>query len=211
MKNKLLLLGWSVLTWFRVPKRVIREIDATNKEVLQKEELWQPGGFIERQSALGALRFGKSYTMAYGGCGLIALYNALVALGSGPSCDSFLGLTADLQRKGVAWGGKYGTHPTAILKWLKKNCYAVKRLGISDADFAQNETEYNVFIVTVLNGPKLTHGMHTVCITKEQGKFTLHNGPKPGPHATLLEAVSASSNQGARAIYAMGIRRGDEV
>lgn len=207
MKNKLILWGWSVLTWFAVPRRIVGEIAAENRAVLQKEELWPQGGYIEQQAELEALRFGKSYTMAYGGCGLIALYNALVALGAQPSTEVFLELAADLQREGVAWGGKYGIHPKAIAGWLKKHDYTVKYLGISDEELVENEKKYHVFIVTVLNGAKLRYGMHTVCITRSEAGFEVHNGPAKGSFNTLLEAVRRSSRQGARAIYAMGVRK----
>lgn len=205
MKKSLILWGWSVLTWFGLSKQAIKANDEVNRAVLEKQELWPRGGYIERQSELSALRFGKSYTMAYGGCGLIALYNTLVALGKAPTGEVFLKLAADLQRRGAAWGGKYGIHPTSIKRWFKKHGIAVKRLKISEESFAQNETEYKVFVVTILNGAGLRNWVHTVCITRSEAGFEVHNGPSRGPFATLSEAVLRSSRQGATAIYAMGV------
>lgn len=207
MKNKLILWGWSVLAWFGLSGSCIAANEAANREVLKKEKLWTQGGYIERQSELGALRFGKSYTMAYGGCGLIALYNALVALGENPSNDVFLELAADLQRRGVAWGGKYGIHPAFIRRWFVRHGYRVRRILVSEEFFAKNEADYKVFVVTVLNGAGLKNWLHTVCITREEVGFVVHNGFSGEAFATLQEAVYGSSRQGATAIYAMGVGR----
>lgn len=205
MKNGLILLGWSVLAWFGLSKADIAANEAVNREVFKNEKLWPQGGYIERQSELGALRFGKSYTVAYGGCGLIALYNALLALGRDASDELFLEVAADLQRSGVAWFGKYGIHPSAIRHWLVRHGYLVKRLCISEESFAQNEENYKVFIVTVLNGTGLQNWVHTVCITRVEAGFVVHNGPFGEAFPTLQEAVHRSSRQGATAVYAMGV------
>lgn len=205
MKNGLILLGWAVLAWFGLSKADVAANEAVNREVLKKGKLWPYGGYIERQSELGELRFGKSFTMAYGGCGLIALYNALLALGRDASDELFLEVAADLQRSGVAWFGKYGIHPSALRRWLKKHDYCVKRLGVSEESFAQNEENYKVFIVTVLNGTGLQNWVHTVCITREEAGFVVHNGPYGEAFSTLAEAIKNSSRQGATAIYAMGV------
>ena len=206
MKKVLLLWGWSLLSLFGVSKGITQANYAANKEVLAKEKLWPQGGYIENQSKLHALKFGKAYTMAYGGCGLIAIYNTLVALGEKPSNDVFLELSADLERHGVAWGGKFGTHPAAIRRWFARHGYGVQRISVSEESFAQNETNYKVFVVKVLNGAGVKNGTHTVCITREATGFVVHNGPYSDVFATLAEAVCKSSRQGATAIYAMGVR-----
>ena len=205
MKKMLILWGWSVLSWFGVSKRVTQANHTVNKEVLIREKLWPQGGYIEKQSELEELRFGKAYTLAYGGCGLIALYNTLVALGEEPSNDIFLKLAEDLQRRGAAWGGKYGIHPTSIRRWFQKHGYKVQKIPVSEESFAKNEADYKVFVVTVLNGAGLKNWVHTVCITKETAGFVVHNGPYRESFATLFEAVKKSSRQGATAIYAMGV------
>jgi len=209
MKRILILWGWSVLAWFGVSKRLTQANHTVNKEVLTKEKPWSQGGYIEKQSELGALKFGKAYTMAYGGCGLIALFNTLVALGEKPSNEVFLKLSEDLQRRGAAWGGKYGIHPASIRRWFRKNGYRVRRIPVSEESFAQNEANYEVFVVTVLNGAGLKNWVHTVCITKEGAGFVVHNGPYSEAFSTLSEAVKKSSRQGATAIYAMGVGNRD--
>ncbi len=205
MKKTLILWGWSILSLFGVSKRTVEANHITNKEVFTKEKLWPQGGYIERQSELTALRFGKAYTIAYGGCGLIALYNTLVALGEKPSHDIFLELAKDLQRRGVAWGGKYGIHPAVIRRWFARHGYGVRRIPVSEESFAQNEADYKVFVVTVLNGAGLKNWLHTVCITKEESGFVVHNACYSDAFATLSEAVRKSSRQGATPIYAMGV------
>ncbi len=206
MKKTLILWGWSVLAWFGVNKRTVEASYTANKEILAKEKLWPQGGYIERQPELGALRFGKAYTMAYGGCGLIALYNTLVALGEKPSNDVFLELAADLQRRGAAWGGKYGIHPASIRRWLARHGYGVRRIPVSEEFFAKSEADYKVFVVTVLNGAGLKNWLHTVCITREEAGFVVHNASYSDAFSTLAEAVHKSSRQGATPIYAMGVR-----
>ncbi len=205
MRRILILLGWRILAWFGTSGKVVKDNEAANREVLNKQKLWPQGGYIEKQSELGDLKFGASYTMAYGGCGLIALYNTLVAFGKAPSYEVFLELAKSLQKRGVAWGGKYGIHPVFIRKWLKRRGYLVKRIPVTEESFDQNESDYKVFVVTVINGNELKNMVHTVCITKNESGFTVHNGSYRTAYPTLAKAVANSSWRGAKAIYALGV------
>ncbi len=210
MKHRLILWGWAVLAWFPVPRRWIKENHVQNEKILQSNQLWTPGSYIEDQSGLKGLRFGKAYTMAYGGCGLIALYNALLALGEPVTPETFLVLAEDFQRRGVAWGGKYGIHPAAIRKWLGKKGYKAEKLVVREAVLFQSQDAYAVFIATVFNGTKITDGLHTVCITRSERGFEVHNAPARGPFESLHEALCEMTPKGAVPIYVTGVETGEK-
>lgn len=207
MKNRVFLWLWSVLTWFPVPKKIIFANTAWNRDVL-KPPLWQEGEYIETQRQFASVRFGKGYTLAYGGCGPIALYNAMLGLGKPLSVDGFLQMLEELQRRGATWFGKYGTHPTALRRYLQEqNFSTVHVIGADHEGFERLEQNVDVWVTVVFNGKKLSDQLHIVCITRTpEGRFTPHNAHQGGEYVTLEEAVSHISVQGATALYTIGAR-----
>lgn len=208
MKSRIFLWLWSVLTWFPVPEKAIRDNTAWNRKMLT-ESLWREGEFIEIQQPFAALRFGRAYTMEYGGCGLIAVHNAMLEVGKPLSADDCLQMTEQLQRKGAAWFGKYGIHPAAIRRYLKGRSFSTTHvIGASLKELERLEREADVWIATVFNGRRLKEQLHTVCITRTaEGRYVPHNAYQPGEFASLAEAISHISAHGATALYTIGICR----
>lgn len=199
---------WYVLTWFPVSKRVIRDNTEWNRRTLQRP-LWRDGEFIETQRPFASLRFGKSCNMAYGGCGFIAVYNAMLGVGRPLSTEEFLRMTEELQRKGAAWSGKYGVYPGAIRRYLMGESLSVRCVvGADSAALKRVEQGADVWIVTVFNGKRLREQLHTVCITKTpEGRFVPHNSYRAGEFAALEEAIRHVSRHGARALYTIAVQR----
>ena len=206
IKSRIFLWLWSVLAWFPVPEEAIRNNTAWNRKMLS-ESLWREGEFIETQQPFAALRFGKAYTMEYGGCGLIAVHNAMLEVGKPLSADGFLQMTEQLQRKGAAWFGKYGIHPAAIRRYLREQSFSTLHVvGANRKELERLERVADVWIATVFNGRRLKEQLHTVCITRTaEGRYVPHNAYRPGEFASLTEAISHISAHGATALYTIGV------
>lgn len=174
MKNRLILFGWSLLALFRVSGKKLWANREANREALRRGTFWRAGEYIENQAQWGEVRFGTSYNMAYGGCGVIAVYNAMKALGLPAATEDMEGLLEYFQRHGAALGGKYGVVPGAIFSFWKKRKLpdmAISRTMTVDAARLDRLGEAGmVFIVTACNGKKLRDWIHTVCITKDAGE-----------------------------------------
>lgn len=220
IRNRLIMLLWWVLALFGVPRRQISANSAVNRAVLEKAEFWRAGEYIENQAQWGEVRFGRRYDMAYGGCGILAVCNALTALGEPVGAEDVVLLMEHFQRRGVAFGGKFGLFPRAIGKFLKKRGWKVLSTATTDpASIDRLGSRGKVFIVTACNSKSLRDQIHTVCITKEgQNRYTVHNGYHMvkladgrkaycanGPFDTLSEAVRHISSKGAVPVLVLGI------
>ena len=66
-----------------IPVTVREQNRRENSERLLESTVFHPGHYIENQAQWGNIRFGngKHSCMAYSGCEIIAVYNALLALG----------------------------------------------------------------------------------------------------------------------------------
>ncbi|MBQ2755580.1 MAG: hypothetical protein IJF27_02795 [Oscillospiraceae bacterium] len=80
------------------------------KEALSKE------GYIIDQRKLGNIFYGK-YTSDYNGCGWIAAYNLLKLCGVSVEPEE----VRSALENSLRFGGKFGTFPFAIKKYLKKH------------------------------------------------------------------------------------------
>lgn len=172
MKNRIFLFGWSLLALFRVSGKRIRANSEANRELLRAGVFWKPGEYIENQAQWSGVRFGTKYDMAYGGCSVIAVYNALKSLGQPVTAEDMELLMEYFQRRGAALGGKYGIAPGAILRFLKsRGIEAVEIRADGQAVFG------TTFIATVRCGRRLRDWLHTVCITREgRDQYFIHNG-----------------------------------
>ena len=168
------------------------------------------GEYIESQHQFASVRFGKDCSLAYGGCGPIALCNAMLGIGKPLSADGFLQMLEELQRRGVAWFGKFGTHPTALRRYLQGQSLSVAHVTGSDRRGLERlEKDADVWVTVAFNGKRLRDQLHIVCITRTPaGRFVLHNAHGKDEYATLEESISHISAQGAVPIYTIGVWRG---
>ena len=118
MRNKILLWLWQLLTVAAVPRRQIERNRSENQHALQTEVKIEPGRYIENQPQLGKLKFGCGFDFAYGGCSVIAVYNTLLSLGEQVSGGTLCEIAEELQRRGVALGGKFGVAPLSLKRYM---------------------------------------------------------------------------------------------
>jgi len=181
------------------------------------------GKYIEHQQQMGRLQYGtnrpaldkllfgdgKKLSGSMNTCEVIAVYNVLVALGGGASPVTFPELLAKFEQKGMILGGYFGTSPDYLEAYLKREHEVKTFTGrrIKEAALGRLADEYTAYIMTVYNDRNdITKQIHTMCITKEDGNYRIHNGEKGKNYATLSQAVSGYNEGKGKAICVMGIR-----
>lgn len=127
-------------------------------------------GFIENQPApvWREVRIGAT-DMQRAGCGVIAVYNALVALGEPADLPT---LIAGFERDGIMLAGEFGTDPWRIAAFLRSCGFTVRRLDPHDEG-----TQAPVVVTTFWNDAgSIRGGAHTVALTREpDGRLRSHN------------------------------------
>lgn len=218
----------------KTSKEKVAENCLQNSRVLEEQMnasldavFFRAGAFIENQRLWKQVSFGQKYTMSYGGCEIIAVYNALLNLGKKLSGTQFAELISRFERKGAVWGGLWGVTPQSVPPYFRRLGYRVKKTW-SRKEKAINRLgeESDTLIVTVYNNKQnLLDGMHTVNISKDEAeKFHVHNDYRTGfdsqgrtvfvshgPYDTLYEAVTKLSGGTAVPLCVMGVKRNSEA
>lgn len=205
----------------RVSRRTREKNREINRRALKEETVFKAGNFIENQNDWGDIQFGsgRHHNMRYSGCEIIAVYNALLDLGKALSSDDMAELIAVFEQKGAALKGEFGVAPHAIRDYLKDCGYDVSGISSRDErDICELEKKSHTIIATVYNNKNnIMEEIHTVCITKKDGFYAVHNdytrdGKSPagyrarGGYVTLQEAVN-SIGRDAESIYVIGITK----
>lgn len=130
---------------------------------------------------------------------------------------TFPGLLAYFEQKGLALGGYFGTSPMAIKRFLGKCGYQVtvlkgskiSRPSVDDMEQKRNPGELSGYILTTFNDRNhLSAMIHTMCITKEEDGFVIHNdyeGTKV--YSTLSQAVFGYNKGEGKPVLLMKITR----
>lgn len=165
------------------------------------------GKYIEKQHDWTEVYFGsgKDNTIAHSGCGIIATYNAMAFLEQWeiPQVEKLVELIRYFEGKGSVFGGRLGVAPKAIMRYLKQLGYQTNfykgKLCVTEKNLNSIGETYQTLIVTFYNHEMdITGKMHTVCVTKEYGRYFVHNAVSfvrnaPKGTGTLTEAVNASA------------------
>lgn len=157
--------------------------------------------FIEHQNSdWSGVKYGSS-TMKDSGCGLIATYNALVALGEHPTGDTMVEIISNYEKDGMVLNGKAGTSPNAIQRYFEKTGHSTSMVSnINSMTMQTLSDKYETFIVVGLNNnADLMYGGHYVSVTKQENTkeegagsmtYVVHNGNNiAGGYPTLYQAV----------------------
>lgn len=214
----------------RTSKEKVEQNFIENSRLLEEQAglqggvpFFQPSAYIENQRLWRKVNFGRDYTMSYGGCEIIAVYNALLSLGKELSAKEMAELISHFERRGAVRGGLWGVAPQAVKPYFKRNGYHVKKTWSRKEKTINRigEKSDTLIVFSYNNGRDIFDGMHTVNISKEEeGKFHVHNdyrtGPdgqgrivfvSHGPYDTLAEAVSNLSEGTAVSICVIGVRK----
>ncbi len=188
----------------------------------QTVSFYEAGKYIENQRFWDKVRFGSRYTISYGGCEIIAVYNALLSLGEKLSGRDMVDLITQFERRGAVWAGKLGGAPGAAYSYFRKRGYEVRILyRRKESKVNQMGEEYDTIIVTAYNNKDdIFSRIHTVNFSKEkEGAFFGHNCYRigrdktfisDGPYATLWEGIHRMGSGRSTPICVIGIRRKKE-
>ena len=159
---------------------------AYNETVLSGEDSPLTNGYIDNQSQWKDVLFGKR-DMAYSGCEIMAVYNALYALGKGSGYKLIAELIEEFEKSGAAMGGIIGSSPTSIKRHLKK--HGIKSRIVWQEDKLDPDTD--LAIVTVYNDKNTLYSqIHTITFTRDENGFSAHNAySRQKYYTTLKDAI----------------------
>lgn len=167
-------------------------------------------GYIEKQQMLTMLKYGR-VTVAYAGCEVIALYNALYKLGEYRLLN-FGALLYEMERDGIVLQGYWGTSPYALVRYCKRHNLSYD-FGWKQNQFDKIQAQYASMILTFYNNREdIRQQIHTVCITKDKEQMFIHNlrgdGTKEGPYLNFKTLLKEMNGGNIKAICLLGIEKG---
>lgn len=184
--------------------------DLHNRDAMKRHttDIQNSHGYIESQQLYRNVRYGRS-TISYSGCEIIALYNALHALGVSDAC-SFPDLIRHFEKDGMLLSGRFGTAPRALYRFLIERGFHTIYTCRSDC-FEMTAERSRVFMITMFNNCEdVMEQVHTICITKRaDGGLIAHNvygnGKVLGPYSDLSDLFAHLHCGKAKPICMIGI------
>lgn len=167
-------------------------------------------GFLEKQNNYSSIAYGRS-DMAYAGCEIIAVYNALLKLDLTANLRE---LIEDFERDGMVLSGRFGTAPYAIRDYLKGRGLNVET-EFDPERYDELARRSVVSILMLYNDRRnIFQKIHTVCITKDKEGFTAHNmygdGRPIGPYNDITGLIANVNGGYAKGIVMFGIASAEE-
>lgn len=165
-------------------------------------------GLIEDQPCYGDMRYGH-VSMAYAGCEIIAVFNALSFLtGKMPRLDR---LIEAFGKDGVSFKGRFGTAPLAAVRFLRRLGFSAEPVFLREDMEALAASCRALILVYYNDGDDIGAMVHTIFISAENGRLTAHNagmGGMAGPCArNLAELIGKLAGGNAREIMLIGIEK----
>lgn len=162
---------------------------------------------LEKQNNYGSIAYGRS-DMAYAGCEIIAVYNALLRLGHRADLRE---LIEDFERDGMVLSGRFGTAPYAIRDYLQNRGFRIETV-LDAAEYDEVADRSLVSILMLYNDRRsIFRKIHTVCITEDDRGYTAHNmygdGRPIGPYPDITSLINNVNEGFAKGIVMFGIRQ----
>ena len=130
-------------------------------------------GYIEDQQNYNDMFYGIK-SLSYNGCAVIAIYNVLYHLTKREDIN-FASIIKALEYDGILLGGIFGTSMKAIPDYFKRIGYRTKSSSqIRDYNRIGIETDASILAI-FNNAYNIFQGLHYIAITKEHGKYYVHN------------------------------------
>ena len=176
-------------------------------ETQHKPYLVNTFGFIEDQCNYDDMKFGK-FTMHHSGCEVMAVYNAINALGETEPLNLAYYI-ADFENDGMVLGGRFGTAPKAINDRLKQYGYDT-RMTLKEEEYNLIAGECRTLILTFYNDKdRISSQIHTVNISKSDRGYIAHNvfcnGKPHGPFKTIYDLMNSINRGNVMGISLIGI------
>ena len=165
-------------------------------------------GYIEDQRNYKDMSYGD-YTLSYNGCELIAIYNALYELTKKNDTD-FAQIIDIHEKNGILINGVFGTSMKTIEQYFIKNGFPTKSSSIKD-DYEQIAKNSDVLILTIYNNKDdIMAQIHTIAITKKNGKYFVHNNSANPPsvgYTSFANALNSINSGKAKDLFLIGINK----
>ena len=212
--NALILLFYRIVTFFtRVPAKT-RASHTLIRASKLSDNILSNSYYINRQADLSDIPYGTG-DLGLNGCGPIALFNAIRALDEDESKVNdvtsninFSSIVDYLELKGAAFGGKLGTSPHIINRFLILKGYTTEIFSGKKSDKLNKfSEEFEAFISLIYNDSgSLKKGLHFICTKKNiYGSFTTHNPERTSD--TLYKALNMCSQDEIRHVCTIGIKK----
>ena len=169
------------------------------------EALGSVTGYVngQKREPYASFKYGTGY-MKENGCGVIAVHNALVAVGKGKELRD---VALYFEDNGAILGGVFGTDPTAAVAYFESNGCAVET--IYDAqEFDDVASSSVVSVLTFWNTDSIFDGAHTVALVKNaNGSINVYNYYGSSGVAERFGSISAMlEDMGHVAICMLGVQ-----
>ncbi len=216
IKDALVLLFYKLFSFAPLSKRIRIEHFKRNTVAWNNYRArFSNDKYIEHQPALTDFAYGKRHNADYNSCEVIAVYNALVSMGIG--CN-FPELIKNFEKRGITCFGAFGTSPFSLMRYLKAEGFNIKyynyqkwlRICTDNSGlYFEFEEGFDSFILMSYNNARSIRDMiHTMCITKEDDHYKLHNDYEGAKcYKTLKAAVDGYMGGRSRMILIIGIRK----
>lgn len=210
-----------ILSYFQIGEETIKKNHEHNLTELKaakgnEDSFYTDNAYIENQAEWKNIQFGPN-NMAHSGCGIIATYNALLALEGQMGEEDMADLISTYEKDGAVLEGDYGLSPYAIYNYFQSQGYNVEMItSWEQEDINKFGQDHDTIIVTIYNNQdNLMNGLHTINITKKGDKYIAHNAynEKDGKYAasnsydTLWEAIVELSDGESKPISFIGISK----
>lgn len=138
-----------------------------NNSTMISEKLYKTGNYIENQEFWGEIKYGFK-DMAFSGCEIIAVINALHSLGDDMSEEDVVDLISYFEEKGSVFAGVWGTSPMALVDYLSEEGYGVEYTTTTDYSEIEKLGERSDTIIVTLYNEKddILQQIHTINIEK---------------------------------------------
>jgi len=156
-------------------------------------------GYLNGQGIgdLSKLKYGNK-TFKEAGCGPIAVYNALLTLGTHVPIQD---ITRHFEINGIMAGGRFGTSPFAIDKFFRdRGCSVKTRCGAdisSESEYDEIFADYTAAIFSYYHGNSLAKGSHFVAVShRADGGINAYNYADNSSEAKAFASVSELIHSG---------------
>ena len=165
-------------------------------------------GFIEDQGSYTDMNYGL-LSFSANGCELIAIYNALFEMTKSYNID--LPEIIDMfEKDGMVLSGLFGSSMKAIEEYFVNKGYKTKSSS-KKIDYENIAKNADVLILTIYNNiDDITDQVHTICITKKDGKYFVHNNGRNSAsvaYSSITNVLEKINSGRAKDIFLIGINK----
>lgn len=209
LSGRMVLWAMELLCLITVGKRISSPLFWSEQEIsAHKRSTEKSRGYIEDQRNYKEICYGES-TIQAAGCEIIAAYNA-VRFFRKTDVIHFFKMIPYFEKNGSIRKGKWGTSPKAVKRYLESQGFFVE-IGYKEDALFQIEQQYEVVLYTFYNNKEnLFDEVHSICLTKEAGKWYGHNvygdGTCRGPYVHLTDFFLMELQGKAKLICYLAVR-----